>query len=138
MSMPFFKNHREHHLQDFLMAYADALVSGTRDADSVLEQLDEDMRGQIDDLLSLTDQISKVLTEVAPSDEFVARLRYRLTEAGDSANRSLWTRIRRLPPRTQLAAGIGGATLTAGVVLLAARTLPEALDLWRNRHAAAA
>jgi hypothetical protein len=138
MSLPFFKNHREHHLQDFLMAYADALVSGTRDADSVLEQFDRDMRGQVEDLLTLTDQISQVLTEVAPSEEFIAQLRYRLTEVGGPESRSLWTRIRRLPPRTQLAAGIGGATLTAGVVLIAARTLPEALDLWRNRHAAAA
>jgi hypothetical protein len=138
MSMPFFKNHREHHLQDFLMAYADALVSGTRDADSVLEQFDQDMRGQIEDLLILSDLISKVLTEVAPSDEFIAQLRSRLTEAGGPESRSLWMRIRRLPPRAQLAAGIGGATLTAGVVFIAARTLPEALDLWRNRHAAAA
>jgi len=120
------------------MSYVDALVSGTRDADSVLEQYDRDMRGQVEDLLNLTDRISQVLTEVTPSEEFVADLRYRLAEAGAQAGRSLWTRIRRLPPRTQLAAGIGGATLTAGVVLIAARTLPDALDLWRSRRATAA
>lgn len=120
------------------MSYVDALVLGTRDAHLVLEQYDPDTRGQVQDLLNLTDRISQVLTEVTPSEEFVADLRYRLAEAGGQVGRSLWTRIRRLPPRTQLAAGIGGATLTAGVVLIAARTLPEALDLWRNRRAAAA
>jgi len=138
MSLPFFRNHRQHQLQDLLMAYVDRLVSGTRDANAVLEQVDQDLRNQVEDLLALTDRISRVLTEVTPSEEFVAQLRYQLTEAGGHESRSLWTRIRHLPPRTQLAAGIGGATLTAGVVLIAARTLPEALDLWRNRHAAAA
>jgi hypothetical protein len=138
MSLPFFRNHREQQLQDVLMSYVDALVSGTHDAYSVLERFDPDTRGQVEDLLNLTDRISEVLTEVNPSDEFVAELGYRLSEAGGQEGHSLWTRIRRLPPRTQLAAGIGGATLTAGVVLIAARTLPEALDLWRNRRAAAA
>jgi hypothetical protein len=138
MSLPFFKNQREHQLQDVLMDYVDALVSGTRDISSMLEQFDRDTRGQIDDLLALTNRISKVLTEVTPSDEFIAELRYQLTEAGNPEGISWWKRIRRLPPRTQLAAGIGGATLTAGVVLIAARTLPEALDMWRNRRAAAA
>jgi hypothetical protein len=72
----------------------------------------------------------------APSEQFVAGLRHRLLTSDRRPALSLWARIRRLPPRTQLAAGIGGATLTAGVVILATRSVYDALGNRRNRRTA--
>jgi len=46
----------------------------------------------------------------------------------------MWQRIHQLPLRMRLAAGIGGATLTAGVLLIASRPyLMDVLTSWRDR-----
>ena len=137
--VPFFNRDRSHRqLQDLLMAHADALVAGTLDRDALLEPFEQGTRDQVEDLLSLAERISETLTEVTPSEQFIIQLRRQLVDAGALGHQSLWGRMRQLPPRTQLAAGIGGVTLTAGVVLLASRTLPDALDSWRHRRAATA
>jgi hypothetical protein len=105
----------------------------------LLAQYDRVELDQVKGLLTLAERVNQTLVEVAPSEQFVAQLRRQLTDASDLANRlSLWGRIRALPPRTQLVAGIGGATLTAGVVILASRSVPEAIDNWRHRRAAIA
>jgi hypothetical protein len=136
MKIPFFfREHIERQIQDFLMAYADSLIAGSPDMDQLLEQYADIVREQVEGLLTLTERISHSLTPVTPSEQFVSQLRHDLIEVSASpAHRSLWGRIRSLPPRTQIAAGIGGATLTAGVVIIASRSMPSALEYWRNRR----
>ena len=127
-------------LQELLMAHADALVSGAPDRQAVLAAYDEETRAQAAELLALAERIQDTMSEVAPSEQFVRQLGAQLATAPTVVpSRSLWGRVRHLPPRVQLAAGIGGATLTAGVVLLLSRTLvPGALESWRNRRAVTA
>jgi hypothetical protein len=135
MKLPFFfRDHVERQVQGFLMAYADALVSEKPDLDQLLRQYDNVVRSQVEGLLTLTERISRSLTQVAPSEQFVVQLRHDLIEASSPDRVSLWGRIRSLPPRTQIAAGLGGATLTAGVVLIASRSMPNALEYWRSRR----
>lgn len=130
-----FKRRPERQLHEFLMAHADALASGTLDLDRLLDQYDLVINGQVESLLALADQMNRSLVEVAPSEQFVKQLRVQLLgETYVLRDPGLWQRIRQLPPRTQLAAGIGGATLTAGLVLIASRSFPDALDFWRNRR----
>jgi hypothetical protein len=136
MKLPFFfRDHVERQIQGFLMAYADALVSDTLDPDQLLKQYHDVVRCQVEGLLTLSERISRSLAEVTPSEQFVSQLRRDLIEAASPDHRSLWGRIRSLPPRTQIAAGLGGATLTAGVVLIASRSMPNALEYWRSRRA---
>ncbi len=134
MKLPFFfRQYIDRQVEDFLMAHVDALVSGSPDVDQLLDRYDDEIRDQVEGLFTLAERISQSLIPVAPSEQFVNRLRHELTDAASAEPRSLWGRIRSLPPRTQIAAGIGGATLTAGVVLIASRSMPNALEYWRSR-----
>jgi hypothetical protein len=136
MRLPFFfRQYVDHQLEDILMAHVDGLVSGSPGVDQLLDQYDDEMRGQVEELFTLAGRISQLLIPVAPSEQFVNRLRHDLMDAASAEPLTLWGRIRSLPPRTQIAAGIGGATLTAGVVLIASRSMPNALEYWRNRRA---
>ena len=138
MSLPFFFSRQEQNTQNVLMAYADALVSGLPHSVDLLTGIDEDLRDSIQELFVLAGQISLGLTPVVPSEQFVAELRSRLLDVDGAHYLSLLGRWRQLPPKTQIAAGIGGATLTAGVVLIAARSVSDVWDLWRNRREATA
>ncbi|MBN1200424.1 MAG: hypothetical protein JXJ20_01085 [Anaerolineae bacterium] len=120
------------------MAHADALAAGVLDLDTLLEQYNEIAYSQVEELLTLANRISQTLSDVTPAREFVDDLRRQLSEGIIPGNRSWWERIRQLPPSAQLAAGIGGATLTAGVVLIASRPVLDALADWRSRRTAAA
>ncbi len=138
MSLPFFFSRQDQNTQNVLMAYADALVSGTPPSDDLLADVDEDLRDSIQDLFALAGQISLGLTQVVPSEQFVAELRSRLLDVEGVHYLSWLGRWRQLPPKTQIAAGIGGATLTAGVVLIAARSVSDVWDSWRSRREATA
>jgi hypothetical protein len=131
---PLFNRSIRHQIQDLLMSHADALTAGTLDHEKALEPYDHVIHEQTDNLLLLAERINGALVEVTPSDQFVSALRYELVEAAFSNQATWWDRLRSLPPRTQWAAGIGGATLTAGVVLIATRSMPNALEFWRNRR----
>ncbi len=123
-------------LQELLMAHADALVSGSADRAALLSDYDEPTRAEAAELLALAERIQHAMGEVAPSEQFVRQLGTQLATAPTVVpSRSLWGRMRHLPPGVQLVAGIGGATLTAGVVLLISRALvPGALASWRSRR----
>jgi len=131
-----FRSNTQTQVEDFLTAHADALISGFPDLDRLLEDYDHSARRQAEGLITLAAQISRLLIPVAPSEQFVNRLYQELMAADAPGRVSLWMRIRSLPPRTQLAAGLGGAAMTAGVVYIATRTMPNPLDYWRNRHIA--
>jgi hypothetical protein len=131
------KNHQKHQVRDFLMAHADAIISGVFDLETSLEQHDQVALSQVEDLLNLAERISESLVGVTPSEQFVAQLRHQLSQATFSDSRRLWGRVRQLPPRTQLAAGIGlgGAATLTGVFLLASRRpLLGMLEGWRSRR----
>jgi hypothetical protein len=127
MLFPFRKSPADTQLLDFLMDHADALIAGTLNLDQLFEQYEQVPRDQIEDLLKLAERMSRTLTTVNPSDQFVKQLYFELLEAALNQRPTIWRRLRQLPPRTQIAAGIGGATLTAGVVLIASRPAREYL-----------
>jgi len=135
--LPFFRNRTNHHLEDALIAHADALIAGSFDRDALLSQVDFAVRDQLGALMDLAERVQRSMTGVTPSDQFVKQLGYDLAMGVDIDPRSLLDRIRYLPPAVQLdAAGIGGVTLTAGIVLIASRSVPDALEFWRNRRTA--
>ena len=138
MRLPYFQFHIERQLRDLLMAHATALVAGTLDRNRLLEQYDDVARDQVEGMLILAERIHHALPEVTPSERFVMQLGRDLSEAAMPDAVSWWGQIRRLPPRTQIAAGIGGATLAAGVVIIASRSMPTARELWRNRRSISA
>lgn len=134
MSIPFFPRLHDRQLRDLLMAHADMLIAGRADHARLPGSLDSGSQGEVADLLRLAERLNRTLTEVAPSERFVDQLGRALALADAPAPLSLWQRVRHLPPRTRWAAGIGGATLTAGVVIIASRSLPDALGYLRNRR----
>jgi hypothetical protein len=135
MALSLFKHRPENPLHELLAAHADELIAGTLDKQLLLTRYNRLSPAEVHDLLALAEQISLALIEVSPSPEFVTELRLRLLEAARQHDRSLLGRIRHMPRRTQLAAGIGGATLTAGVVLAVHRPARDAaLEIWRNRR----
>jgi hypothetical protein len=136
MSLSFFKKRPESQIEDLLMAHAEALLAGTLDLDKLMEQYDEVSWNQVASLFALAERINRSLVTVKASDQFVDQLRRQLVGASALDHRSLWARLRAMPPRKQLAAGIGGVTLTAGVFFIASRSVPDALDYVRHRMTA--
>ena len=129
------RSHRPHRqVVDFLADHADALLGGSANLDRLIAPYDAIAIEQVESLISVAERLSRSLIEVKPSDPFVEHLRQQLLFGREPERRTWWRRIRQLPPRTQLAAGIGGATLTAGVVLIASRPfVMDALTSWRDR-----
>lgn len=90
----------------------------------------------VNDLAALADQLRETLVAVSPTAAFVDEL-YKELVGHKQAARTLWGRVQNLPPRMKLAAGIGGITLTAGVLLITARSLPHLLETLSHRSEAA-
>lgn len=74
-------------------------------------------RGELDKYVVLIDNLNRALTVVKPSDRFAQRLKQDLMGA---PRMGVITRIRSLPPRVQIAAGLA---LMAGFTLLIRRRL---------------
>jgi hypothetical protein len=119
-------------IEELLAAHADALLAGFEDFDPRFVQygLNSMQVAETTDLLNLAQHLRRTLTPVAPSEEFVRRLKSELVEDQPV---TLLVRWRKLPPHYQLAAKLGGLTLGAGIVLLATRRALEILD-GLNRH----
>ncbi len=119
-------------IEELLSAHADALLAGFEDYDPRIDQygMNPAQAAQTTELLHLAQHLRRTLTPVAPSDAFVRRLKSELIEDQPV---TLLVRWRKLPPHYQLAAKLGGLTLGAGIVLLAARRALEVLD-GLNRH----
>ncbi len=121
------KKAQDQQIEELLAAHADALLAGFEDFDPQLGQygLTSSQAAETTHLLHLAQHLRRTLTPVAPSEAFVRRLKSELVEDQPV---TLLVRWRKLPPHYQLAAKLGGLTLGAGIVLLAARRALEILD----------
>jgi hypothetical protein len=108
----------ENHLQDLLSAVTDALLAGDRNTDAIISRY-QVSRTQVDVLVAIIRRLHVTLVGVQPSQQFVRRLKQDLM--GEPVPNVI-TRIRRLPPRVQIAAGIA---LLAGFMLLQRRRMQE-------------
>ncbi len=131
----FFRRPSQRWQRNLLMAHADALVAGSPASEQMRLACARSGETELETLLVLAERIERAMPPVTPSEQFVAELRQRLLQAERRQALSLWGRVQRLPLRTRVAAGIGGATLTAGVVFLATRSVYDALGNRRNRRA---
>jgi hypothetical protein len=103
-------------LQNLMATLTDDLLAGDSDANMLAERYrlgSEEARS----LLELIEQMNRSFVPVQPSERFVRRLHQDLI-GGESSN--VLVRVRKLPPRVQLAAGLA---LMAGFVLLSRRRL---------------
>ena len=121
------KKAQDQQIDELLAAHADALLAGFEDFYPQFNQygLNSSQVTEATDLLSLAQHLRRTLTPVAPSEEFLRRLKSELVEDQPV---TLLVRWRKLPPHYQMAAKLGGLTLGAGIVLLAARRALEILD----------
>ena len=108
----------ETHLQDLVSAVTDALLAGDRNIDAIVSRY-QVSRAQVSGLVKVIRGLHVTLVGAQPSQQFVSRLRQDLM--GEPVP-SVITRIRRLPPRVQIAAGIA---LLAGFMLIQRRRMQE-------------
>jgi type VI protein secretion system component VasF len=102
-------------IEDMLSALTDALL-GTGDVDGVARRYGV-TRTEVLGFVVLIDRLHRVLIGVKPSHKFAHRLRQDLMGA---PRMNVLTRIRKLPPRVQIAASVA---LVATFLLLARRRL---------------
>ena len=121
-------NTQNNWLEDLLAAQADALIT-----DEAFESgsLSREQAAQANELLDLAFRVNDSLQPVMPSEAFMARLKDELI---GEAQPTLIVRWRKLPPQYQLAAKLGGLTITAGIMLLAARTGINAIGAIQRRN----
>ena len=104
------------HLEDLLAAVTDALLAEDDNVDAILVQYNVP-RAQFEGAVYLIRRLHVALVGVHPSRRFVRRLRVDLI--GQQGN-PIVNRIRYLPPRVQIAAGVA---LLAGFMILSRRRL---------------
>lgn len=105
----------ESKLQNLLSAVTDALLAEKGDIDQIIAQYGVE-RGSVDGLVNIIRRLHLTLVGQQPSDRFVQRLRQDLL--GD--NSGVFSRLRFLPARVQIAAGF---TLVAGFMLFTRRRI---------------
>ena|SRR5262249_8788222 len=125
-------------ITDLLAAHLDALIAAEDDGEQnefipSFEEygLDSADAMQTYDLLHLSSRLRETLTPVAPSDEFIARLKDNLV---GEPQLTLMLRWRKLPSHYRLAASLGGLTITLGIVLITLRRILDVLSLLNHRH----
>jgi hypothetical protein len=127
-------NSENSQLDELLAAHTDALLAGLADFDPQFTHfgIASSQAAEATDLLGLAFRLRETLTPVAPSDEFTRRLRNELVGAEQPV--TLLVRWRKLPAHYQLAAKLGGLTLTAGLLLLASRRAIDVLNTLQHRE----
>ena len=127
-------NSENSQLEDLLAAHTDALLAGLEDFDPQFANygIASSQAAEATNLLGLAFRLRETLTPVAPSEEFTRRLRNELVGAEQPV--TLLVRWRKLPAHYQLAAKLGGLTLTAGLLLLATRRALGVLDALHRRE----
>ena len=127
------QNAQDNQLENLLAAQFDALIAGQDDFDPQLTRygLTPAQTAEATDLLNLAYRLRGTLMPVAPSEAFTSRLKGELI--GDQPV-TLLVRWRKLPAHYQLAAKLGGLTLTAGILLLASRRALTILEALQHRN----
>lgn len=105
-------------LQDLLAAVTDALLDEEKHLDHILRQYNTSPQ-QAAGFITLIQRLQRTLVGVQPSKRFVRRLKQDLI-AIEQYN--VITRVRRLPARVQIAAGIA---LIAGFMLISRRRVHD-------------
>ncbi len=100
-------------LQNLLNAVTEAILNDEQDLDAIVDRYDVP-RADVEGLIKLISRLHVVLVGVRPSRRFAQRLRQDLM--GQQMN--VITRLRYLPPRVQITAGIA---LIAGFMLISRR-----------------
>jgi hypothetical protein len=120
-------------LEDLLAAHTDALLAGLEDFDPQFMRfgITPAKAAEATDLLGLASRLRDILSPVTPSEAFTRRLKNELIGAEQPV--TLLVRWRKLPAHYQLAAKLGGLTLTAGLLLLASRRAVGVLDALHRR-----
>jgi hypothetical protein len=108
----------ETHFQDLLSAVTDALLAGDRNIDPIIARY-QVSRTQVHALVTIIRRLHVTLVGAQPSHQFVSRLKQDLIGEPEP---NVIGRIRRLPPRVQIAAGIA---LLAGFMLIQRRRMQE-------------
>ncbi len=110
-------------IEQFVSAVTDALHSGKGNLDSLVEHYATSINtDEANQLLSLIQRLYAVLVPVKPSRRFSARLKQDLM---GQPERTMIERIRYLPPRVQIAAGVA---VVAGLMILARRRVASVTD----------
>lgn len=107
-------------VEDILAEYADGLVTGGIQANDLIQKYDIQAHSELAAMLKLAQALEGILVQVEPSPEFVRDLRRELLHEPQS----VLNRLGKLSSvqMGQLAAGIGGLTLAAGILWLAGRS----------------
>jgi hypothetical protein len=106
----------ESHLHNLLSAVTDTILSDHPDLDRVTARYAVP-RAEVESLIRVIERLHLALVRVRPSRRFAQQLRMDLLEI---PHQSVLHRVRFLPPRVQIAAGVA---LLAGVMLLSRRRL---------------
>lgn len=101
---------------NLLSALTEAIMADEKDLDAITRQYDIPRR-DLEGMVSIIRRLHIVLVGVRPSARFVAQLK---TDLMGERRMSMVNRIRYLPPRVQIAAGLA---VVAGFMLLARRRL---------------
>jgi hypothetical protein len=108
--------HSDLPMQNLLAAVTDALLTDDGEIDAIIEQY-QLPADQVTGAINLIRRLHLTLVGVHPSRKFARRLRQDLVGVPD---RNLINRVRYLPPRVQIAAGVA---LIAGFMLLSRRRM---------------
>jgi|GEM_PF-6897391 len=106
---------------DILAEYVEGLVNGNLSIQDLIQKYDIEEGSELELLLQLAEKLDEVLVQVEPSEVFVEALRDRLVN-----DPSLLERLRHLSA-AQLAAGVGGLTVAAGLIWWARRSTLDVL-----------
>lgn len=111
-----YPEHSDLPMQNLLAAVTDALLTDDAQIDAIIAQY-QLPADQVTGAVNLIRRLHFTLVGVHPSRKFARRLRQDLVGAPD---RNLINRVRYLPPRVQIAAGVA---LIAGFMLLSRRRM---------------
>jgi hypothetical protein len=103
-------------IENLLSAVTDALLAEDQNVDAIINHY-QVPREQVMNLIAVINRLHIAFVGVQPSRRFVRRLKYDLIGVPD---RNVISRVRHLPPRVQIAAGIA---LIAGFMFLSRRRM---------------
>ena len=123
-------NNTPDYLEDLLAAHADGLVEDLSVPELTGFGMTLQQAEEASELMLMAHMLQNTLVPVMPSPEFAFRLK---SELVGNQPLTLGVRWRKLPAHYQLAAKLGGLTITTGIVLLAIRRGLEIIGVVRPR-----